>query len=90
MSEPLTVGDTNRAGTHEIVATAWDSNGTLSVTVACPWPRTQKTDDAARRLARRALMHPEQTRSSRIVHVDPYLTTAGRVLVTFAVSRLSR
>lgn len=90
MSEPLAVGATNRAGTYEIVATEWDHNGTMRVTVASPWPRTQKTEDAARRLARRALMYPEKTRSSRLIRVDLDTTNAAayRILLTFAVSRL--
>lgn len=90
MSEPLKVGDTNRAGTMEIVATDWDHNGTLRVTVACPFPRTQKSDEAARRLARRALSHPEETRSSRIARVAQTLDSRNRIHVTFAVSRLER
>lgn len=88
--EPLKVGDTNRAGTMEVTATHWDSNGTLTVTVAAPWPRTQKTEDAARRLARRCLMYPEKTRSSRLVWVPQTLDDRGRVRLTFAVSRLER
>ena len=90
MSEPLKVGDTNRAGTMEVISTDWDHNGTLRVTIAGPWPRTQKTDDAARRLARRCLMYPELTRSSRLIRVDTLLDDKGRVRVTFAVSRLER
>ncbi len=88
MSEPLKVGDTDRAGTMQIVATDWDHNGTLRVTVACPFPRTQKSDDAARRLARRAITYPEKTRSSRLIRVAETLDDAFRIHVTFAVSRL--
>lgn len=90
MSEPLKVGDTNRAGTMEVTATHWNSNGTLYVTVACPWPRTQKTEDAARRLARRCIMYPEKTRSSRLIRVSDTLDDANRMFLTFAVSRLER
>lgn len=90
MSEPLKVGDSNRAGTMEIVSTDWDHNGTLRVTIACPYARTQKSDDAARRLARRAIMYPEKTRSSRLIHVSPIVDDAYRIHVTFAVSRNER
>ena len=92
MSEPLKVGDTNRAGDMEITATHWNGNGTLYVTVAAPWPRTQKTEDAARRLARRAIMYPKKTRSSRLVLSDLDTTNpaAYRIFLTFAVSRLPR
>lgn len=90
MSEPLKVGDTSRDGKLEIVATEWDHNGTLRVTVACPYPRTQKSDDAARRLARRAISHPELTRKSPLVHVSPIVDDAYRIHVTFAISRLER
>jgi len=74
----------------EIVETYWNHNGTLFVTVACPFPRTQKSDDAARRLARRALMYQEKTRSSRITNVSETLDDKFRIRVTFAVSRLDR
>ena len=68
----LTIGDTNRAGTLEITDTAWDSNGTMRVTVRelfgdhC-WalPRAQQ-ERAVRDFARRAISHPEKTRSARI------------------------
>lgn len=90
MSEPLKVGDTSRDGKLQVVATDWDHNGTLRVTVACPFPRTQKSDEAARRLARRCLMYPEKTRSSRLIHVSPIVDDAYRILLTFAVSRLER
>jgi len=86
----LQVGATNRAGTLEIVSREWDHNGTLTVTVACPFPRTAKSDEAARRLARRAIKHPHLTRSSRLTHVAGTLDPQYRVHVTFAVSRLPR
>jgi len=90
MGEQLKPGDFNRAGTMQIVTTDWDHNGTLRVTVACPFPRTQRSDDAARRLARRCLSYPEKTRSSRLIHVAETLDADYRIHVTFAVSRLER
>ena len=92
MSTTLTIGDVNRDGTLRITDTAWDSNGTLRVTVedligtGC---RVGGLDiRAMRRLARRALEHPELTRSSRLVRTftTPWRTTCA----TFSVSRLER
>jgi hypothetical protein len=93
MSEPLTIGNTNRAGTLQITDTNWDSNGTLRVTVRemigghC-WDLSQdKQDRAVRDFARRALMYPEKTRSSRIVR---RWYAQGTDHWTVAVSRLPR
>lgn len=88
----LTINDTNRDGTLKITDTAWDSNGTLRVTVVdligagC---RVGGVDvRAMRRLARRALPYPAKTRSSRVIRstVNHY----GCDQITFAVSRLER
>lgn len=87
----LTIGDTSRDGLLQIVGTSWDGNGTLNVTVRelighhC-WVGGIPIE-RMRRLARRALMYPEKTRSSRVVrrfYVD------GCDHVTFAVSRNER
>ncbi len=85
----LTIGDRTRDGLLEITDTRWDSNGTLFVTVreligtgcwtgGLPIARM-------RRLARRALAHPDKTRSSRVVR---RWSAQGCDHVTFAVSRL--
>jgi len=79
----LTIGDRNRAGDLEITDTVLEHNGTMRVTV-----RTlgQPLDiRAARRLARRAIHHPEEKRSSRVIRT---WTAQGSEHVTFAVSRL--
>lgn len=84
----LTIGDRSRDGLLEIVDTNWDHNGTLRVTVrelighdcwigGMPLARM-------RRLARRAIHHPELTRSSRVVRTEVY---HGCDYVTFAISR---
>lgn len=84
----LTIGDRTRDGLLEIVDTNWNGDGTLFVTVremvghnclAGGFPV-----ERARRLARRALMHPDKTRSSRVVK---RFTAGGCEHVTFAVSR---
>ena len=83
----LIIGDTNRAGTLQIMDTAWDSNGTLRVTVRDMTYSGQDQTAAMRRLARRALQYPETIHSSRVIrrfHAD------GCPYVTFAVSRLPR
>lgn len=85
----LNIGDRSRDGLLEIVDTNWDYNGTLRVTVrelighncwigGLPIHRM-------RRLARRAIDHPDQTRSSRVIRKWVY---RGCDYVTFAVSRL--
>jgi hypothetical protein len=91
MSE-LTIGDTNRDGTLCIVDTAWDSNGTLRVTVEDKIGTGLREGGldvrAMRRLARRALMYPEKTRSARLIRTTD--THYGTTLATFAVSRNER
>lgn len=85
----LNIGDRSSDGLLEITDTRWDSNGTLFVTVrelvgsgcwvgGLPLARM-------RRLARRAIAHPEKTRSSRVVNE---FKSGGSDHVTFAVSRL--
>lgn len=79
----LTVGDKNRSKTFEITAISKNYNGTLSVTVACPYARTKQSDATARRLARRCVENPW---SARLTHVSPLVDDAYRILVTFSVS----
>lgn len=85
----LTIGDRSRDGLLEIADTNWDSNGTLRVTVreligtgcwvgGLPIRRM-------RALARRAIAHPEKTRSSRLIRT---FSSGGCDYATFAVSRL--
>ena len=82
--------DTSRCGTFQIMDTNWDSNGTLNVTVRetighdCLDMSGERMVKAMRRLARRAIHHPERTRSSRVVRRGNYY---GCATVTFAVSR---
>lgn len=88
----LTIGDRSRDELLEIADTNWDHNGTLRVTVreliggyptgwigGLPLARM-------RRLARRAIDHPELTRSAREVN---RFYSSGCWSVTFAVSRLT-
>jgi hypothetical protein len=86
----LTIHDRTRDGLLEITDTNWDSNGTLRVTVrellGGGWDGGLPIE-RMRRLARRALDHPERTRSSRVVH---HFYEGGCEHVTFAVSRLPR
>ena len=87
----LTIGDRNPRGDLEIVDTRWDSNGTLTVTVrelVGLTPREPLPIRRMRTLARRALMYPQHTRSSRLIRTD-YNNGRG-ALATFAVSRLER
>ena len=90
MTKTLEIGDYSRNGMYQIVDTSWDSNGTLRVTVRELYGLSMVGPGmivAMRRLARRALMYPEKTRSSRVVrefHAD------GCTHVTFAVSRNER
>lgn len=85
----LTIGDRTRDGLLEITDTRWDSNGTMFVTVreligsGC-WVGGLPID-RMRRLARRAIAHPEKTRSSRLVR---QWSAQGSDHATFAVSRL--
>jgi hypothetical protein len=85
--EELTIGDTNRAGTLQVMDTAWDHNGTLRVTVRDMTYSGQDQTDAMRRLARRCLQHPETIRSSRVIR---RFNADGCPYITFAVSRLER
>lgn len=84
------IRDRNYADTVEIVDTNWDSNGTLKVTVreligeASPGVNRMRQ---ARRLARRALMYPENTRSSAVIRE---FYADGSTHWTFAVSRHER
>ena len=88
----LSIGDRSSDGLLEIVDTRWDGNGTMYVTVREliggfeSWTvRHTNVIRRMRRLARRALMYPEQTRSSQVTKVwDAH----GCAYVTFAVSRL--
>ena len=89
MSKILTIGDTSRDGLLEIADTNWNSNGVLNVTI-----REKIGHDCwigglpiqrMRALARRAIMYPEKTRSSRVVRT---FVSGGCDYVTFAVSRL--
>lgn len=88
MTNTLTIGDRSRDGLLEITDTRWDSNGTMFVTVRelighNSWIGGVPIE-RMRRLARRALMYPEQTRSSRVVN---RFTSGDCDHVTFAVSR---
>ena len=89
MSKVLTIGDTSRDGLLQIIDTNWDSNGTMRVTVreligtGC-WVGGLPIQ-RMRALARRAIDHPEKTRSSRVIRKFSY---GGCDFVTFAVSRL--
>lgn len=89
MSEVLTIGDRSRDGLLEIADTRWDHNGTMFVTVreligtGC-WVGGLPIE-RMRRLARRAIHHPDRTRSSRVVRQHSH---DGCDYVTFAVSRL--
>lgn len=97
MSKVATIGDTSPDGLVQITDTRWDSNGTMFVTVremigsGCWDPSVSNLDshgfplNKARRLARRALAHPEKTRSARVVR---RFKDGGCDWVTFAVSRL--
>lgn len=83
MDNVLSIGDSSRNGLFVITDTAWDSNGTMNVTVRHRMDMTYRPEfiRSMRRLARRAIHMQHLTRSSRVVHVDGSS-------VTFAVSRL--
>lgn len=91
----LTIGDRSRDGMLEIVDTQWDHNGTLRVTVremlgrgpAGGTPAADLPIRVMRDLAKRALEHPEHTRSARLVRT---FFADGQGFATFAVSRLER
>ena len=90
MSKVLTIGDRNPDGTLEITDTAWDSNGTMRVTVRELFGEREIPPNrlrAMRRLARRAIHHPEKTTSSRVIRT---FYSNGSMAATFAVSRLPR
>lgn len=86
-----TIGDTDRLDTFEVVVAAWDSNGTLHVTIKSTDEKVLSLDDLedrdierARRLARRCLMHPEKTRSAAMRYSQ---LVEKSLQMTFAVSR---
>jgi len=86
----LEIGDYSRNGLYQITDTRWDSNGTMYVTVRemigeRELPKTRL--EAMRRFARRALSHPEKTRSARTVRT---CYASGQSHATFAISRLER
>lgn len=85
----LEIGDRSKDGLLEITDTSWDNNGTLKVTVRELIGHNSWVGgipiERMRRLARRALMYPEKTRSSRVFN---QFTSGGCDHVTFAVSRL--
>lgn len=91
MTKPLEIGAVSRNGLLQIVDTRWDSNGTLSVTVRELIGDHVLVDatsiERMRRLARRALMYPELTRSSRVTR---RFYADGCTHVTFAISRNER
>lgn len=88
----LAIHDQSRDGLLQITDTNWDYNGTLRVTVRelvggrDSWPNGLPIA-AMRRLARRAIAHPELTRTSRVVNT---FYDQGCYSVTFAVSRNER
>lgn len=87
MTRSLEINDYNRAGNLQITDTAWDSNGTLRVTVRdLTYSGTDNTK-AMRRLARRAASKPETTRSSKVLRrfTAPYDREVP--MITFAISR---
>jgi hypothetical protein len=86
----LEIGDYSRNGKYQITDTNWDSNGTLRVTVRELYGLSMVGPGMIlemRRLARRAISHPEKTTSSRVVRE---FSANGCAHVTFAVSRLPR
>ena len=85
MTNTLTIGDRSRDGLLEITDTRWNSNGTLFVTVRELVGERSAPVARMRRLARRALAHPDRTRSSRVTR---QWYADGCTHVTFAVSRL--
>lgn len=88
----LKIGDTSRDGLLQITDTNWNHNGTLRVTVremiGQRWEEypggRNNVIRRARTLARRALPHPERTRSSKVIRT---WVAEGESHVTFAVSR---
>ena len=82
--QELTINDTNRAGTLQIMDTAWAHNGTLRVTVRDMTYSGQDQTDAMRRLARRAL---DGAKSSWVIR---RFSADGCPYVTFAVTAKPR
>jgi len=85
----LTVHDRSRCDLYEITCTRWDGNGTLFVTVRETIGEREISPRrlaAMRRLARRAIDHPERTRSARTVRT---WFAQGSSHATFAVSRVA-
>lgn len=87
----LKIGDGNRQDTVRVSDTSWDHNGTLRVTVRemiggySGWIGGRKTAlRAMRATARRAIHHPEKTRSARLIRE---WSDGVQMHATFAVSR---
>lgn len=85
----LQIGDQSRDGLLQITDTRWNGNGTLFVTVremigGHAWPNGVPIEKM-RRLARRAIHHPEKTCSARLVRT---WYAEGTDHATFAVSRM--
>lgn len=57
---------------YRVISREWDHNGTLTVEVACPFPRTAKTDAGVRRAARAALKDTKRTRILRWSYDEPF------------------
>lgn len=83
MGKILETGDRSRDDMYMITDKSWDSNGTMRVTVRQLLDMNHHPEmiPAMRRFARRAIHHPDKTRSSRVVFTSGSSTT-------FAVSRL--
>jgi hypothetical protein len=93
----LTIGDTSRDGAFRIAATEWNHNGTLRVTIEETTPGDglirELPVEKMRRLARRAIHHPEQTRQSPVIARGRLAGKPGQPgprFLTFAVSRNER
>ena len=87
MTKTLTIGDYSRDGYYQITDTNWDHNGTLRVTVRELYGVSMIGPgmlEAMRRLARRAISHPDKTRSARTVRT---FYANGCSHATFAVTR---
>jgi hypothetical protein len=85
----LKVGDTSRNGRYQVTDKRWDHNGTLQVDVRITTEQPFLTDAdirAMRATARRAIGHPEHTRSARLIRK----WYVNGVHATFAVSRNPR
>lgn len=91
-----TIGDTDRAGTLEVLSTSWDHNGTLTVVITTRGELSryalgmflrERDITRARRLAKKCLMHPEQTRSVKVALIKRQGTDTH---LTIDVSRLNQ